>query len=127
MLYEVITNYKENPTVSIYINADNNTYDIDEKLQDIIDNIDDKDVYYSSPAVEYLNAKMMIMAFKFIIYVILTLIILMCITFMINTIASSLMLRKKEFAVLKSIGMTNESVKKMVFLESIGVGIKAFV
>ena len=121
----ICLNYKENPTVSIYINANDNIYDIDEKLQSIIDNMNGDDVNYSSPAVEYLNAKMMIMALKFIIYVILTLIILICITFMINTIASSLMLRKKEFAVLKSIGMTSKSVKKMVFLESIGVGFKA--
>lgn len=122
---EICLNYKESPTVSIYINADDDIYGIDEELQTIVDNISDTNVNYNKPAVYYLNAKMMIMALKFIIYVILTLIILICITFMINTIASNLMLRKNEFAVLKSIGMTNKSVKKMVFLESIGVGFKA--
>ncbi len=119
--------YKERPTVAIYINASKNVYDIDEEIQNIIYNFDDNGVNYSRPVVEYLNAKMLLMAFKFIIYVILSLIILICMTFMINTIASSLLLRKKEFAVLKSIGMTNKSVKKMVFLESIGVGFKALV
>jgi|GEM_PF-3521765 len=124
---EICLNYKKNPTVSIYINADDDIYDIDEHLQTIVDNMKGSDVNYNSPAVYYLNAKMMIIALKFIIYVILTLIILICITFMINTIASSLMLRKNEFAVLKSIGMTNKSVKKMVFLESVGVGFKALI
>ena len=124
---EICLNYKKNPTVSIYINADDDIYDIDERLQTIVDNMNGSNVNYNSPAVYYLNAKMMIIALKFIIYVILTLIILICITFMINTIASSLMLRKNEFAVLKSIGMTNKSVKKMVFLESIGVGFKALI
>jgi len=124
---EICLKNKENPTVSIYINADDNIYDIDENLQTIIDNMHSDNINYNNPAVYYLNAKMMIVAFKFIVYVILTLIILICITFMINTIASSLMLRKNEFAVLKSIGMTNKSVKKMVFLESIGVGFKALV
>lgn len=124
---DICLTYKEKPTVSIYINADKNIYDIDEEIQSIIYNFDDNGVYYYAPVVEYLNAKMLLIAFKFIIYVILFLIILICLTFMINTIASSLLLRKNEFAVLKSIGMTNRAVKKMVFLESIGIGIKALV
>lgn len=119
--------FKENPTSTIYINSKKNIYEVSKELQDIINQIGDKDIYYSAPAVDYLNAKMMIITLKFLVGVVLTLIILICMTFMINTIASSLMLRKTEFAVLKSIGMTNKSVKKMVFLESINVGIKALI
>ena len=119
--------FKENSTSTIYINSKKNIYEVSKELQSIINKIGDKDIYYSAPAVDYLNAKMMIIALKFIVGVVLALIVLICMTFMINTIASSLMLRKTEFAVLKSIGMSNKSIKKMVFLESINVGIKALI
>lgn len=119
--------FKENPTSTIYINSKKNIYEVGRELKDIINQIGDKDIFYYAPAVDYLNAKMATLAMKFLVGVVLTLIILICMTFMINTIASSLMLRKTEFAVLKSIGMTNKSIKKMVFLESINVGIKALI
>ncbi len=48
---------------------------------------------------------------------------LIAITSVVNTIHTSMQLRKKEFAVLRSIGMTPKSFYKMIFLESIFFGI----
>lgn len=42
-----------------------------------------------------------------------------------NTISTSIVLRKKEFAMLKSVGMTPESFSRMINYESIFYGIKA--
>ncbi len=47
------------------------------------------------------------------------------ITNIFNTITTNMELRKQEFAMLKSIGMTNFEFKKMIYLESIFIGTKA--
>lgn len=55
------------------------------------------------------------------------LMIMMGITAVISTIASNIRVRGREFAVLKSIGMTNKSVRKMIYIESAICIAKAFV
>jgi len=47
------------------------------------------------------------------------------ITNIFNTIVSSMQLRKREFATLKSIGMTKKEFRRMIRLESVFVGAKA--
>ncbi len=52
-------------------------------------------------------------------------IILISLTNIFNTITTNMKLRSKEFAILKSIGMTNKEFKNMIRLESIFYGIKS--
>ena len=49
------------------------------------------------------------------------------VTNIFNTITTNMELRKQEFAMLKSIGMTNKEFKKMIRLESIFMGIKSLI
>lgn len=49
------------------------------------------------------------------------------ITNIFNTITTSMYLRKQEFAMLKSIGMTKKEFNKMIRLESILIGIKSLI
>ena len=49
------------------------------------------------------------------------------ITNIFNTITTNMELRKQEFAMLKSIGMTKKEFKKMISLESIFIGIKSLI
>nr|WP_239549302.1 FtsX-like permease family protein [Scopulibacillus daqui] len=58
-------------------------------------------------------------------YGFLTLITLIAIANILNTISTSLSLRKREFAMLKSVGMTESGLYKMINYESIFYGIKA--
>ena len=53
------------------------------------------------------------------LYGFITVIALIGITNIFNTITTSMFLRSKEFAMLKSVGMTNKEFNKMIFLESI--------
>lgn len=53
------------------------------------------------------------------------LITLICIATIFNTISTSISLRKREFAMLRSMGMTPKSFTKMIQLESIFYGLKA--
>ena len=49
------------------------------------------------------------------------------ITNIFNTITTNMNLRKKEFAMLKSIGMTKKEFNRMIRLESIFYGVKSLV
>ncbi|GAK04432.1 ABC transporter [Geomicrobium sp. JCM 19037] len=59
------------------------------------------------------------------LYGFITLISMIAIANIINTISTSIALRRREFAMLKSIGMTPRSFNKMIYFESIFYGLKA--
>jgi putative ABC transport system permease protein len=60
-------------------------------------------------------------------YAFIILITAICIANIINTISTSISLRKREFAMLKSIGITPKGFNKMLNYESLFYGIKALV
>lgn len=55
------------------------------------------------------------------------LIALICITNIINTMSSNISLRAREFAVLKSVGMDNKGINRMLCIECALYGVKALV
>ncbi|HCR84831.1 ABC transporter permease [Muricomes intestini] len=61
------------------------------------------------------------------VYGFVTLITLITIANIINTVSTGIALRKKEFAMLKSVGMTPKGFRKMIRLESLFYGLKALV
>ncbi|MFC4736286.1 ABC transporter permease [Bacillus daqingensis] len=67
----------------------------------------------------------LVMLMSVFTYGFITLITLISIANIFNTISTSISLRKREFAMLKSIGMTPKSFRKMINYESIFYGIKA--
>ena len=64
---------------------------------------------------------------KVFIYGFITLITMITIANIINTISTSIALRRKEFAMLKSVGATQKGFYKMMCLESLFYGLKALV
>ncbi len=60
-------------------------------------------------------------------YAFLILITVICIANIINTISTSIALRKREFAMLKSVGITPKSFRRMLNYESIFYGLKALI
>lgn len=75
--------------------------------------------------VKVLNIAIVIV--EFIMYGFVLLLSLIGITAVISTIATNIRVRTREFAVFKSIGMTNKSIRKMIYIESIICMVKAFV
>jgi putative ABC transport system permease protein len=69
--------------------------------------------------------KSMILIISIFLYGFITVITLIGITNIFNTITTNMNLRSKEFAMLKSIGMTKKEFNKMIRLESIFYGSKA--
>ncbi|WP_152656638.1 ABC transporter permease [Oceanobacillus sp. CFH 90083] len=71
--------------------------------------------------------KQMTLALSIFIYGFITLITLISIANIFNTISTSVALRKREFATMKSIGMTPKAFRKMIRFESMFYGIKSLI
>lgn len=113
-----VTNY-----YNVYFDSSNAS-----KLQDDIDNIL-KDERYSVDNKEE-NVKILrnlILLIGIFLYGFITVITLISVTNIFNTITTSMELRKPEFAMLKSVGMTTKEFNRMIRLESIFVCSKSLV
>ena len=67
------------------------------------------------------------LALKILMYGFISLVTLIGVTSVFNTISTSIALRKKEFAVLRSIGLTRGGFNKMLFFESLFFGLKSLI
>ena len=111
----------ENKRFTIYYLSNN-----PDKLQDDIDEMLSGEEYYLQNINE--QAKMMNNLFTLVaifLYGFIIVISLIGITNIFNTITTNMNLRKQEFAMLKSIGMTSKEFKKMIRLESVFIGAKS--
>lgn len=97
-----------------------------DKLQDELDNYLNGESYNIDNKEE--NVRIMNNLFTLIaifLYGFIIVISLIGITNIFNTITTNMELRKQEFAMLKSIGMTSKEFKRMIRLESLFMGIKS--
>ena len=85
------------------------------------------DYYLYSPAIEYANTRNMILAVKILFYGFITLVTLIGVTSVFNTISTNINLRRKEFAMLRSVGLSPRGFNKILFLESLFFGLKSLV
>lgn len=67
----------------------------------------------------------LVLAIKILMYGFIALVTLIGVTSVFNTITTSMALRKKEFAVLRSIGLTRKGFNKILFFESLFFGLKS--
>ena len=67
--------------------------------------------------VKSVNALMLVV--KIFVFGFIAVITLICITNIFNTVTTNMKLRQKEFAMLRSVGMTNREFDRMIILESI--------
>ena len=114
----------EDAHVSIYISTEK-PFEIDEKI-DEIRKISYLETSFEAQGFNLYKTKLSEESKKNILSITLYLFIGFITCFSIinifNTIFSSLMLRKGDFAILKSLGMSNKQIKKMLFLEGIFYG-----
>ncbi len=98
------------------------------KFQDNVENIMQDNDYYLNNMDE--NVKMIRNLYTLIgifLYGFIIVVSLIGITNIFNTITTSMMLRRQEFAMLKSIGMTKNEFTKMIRLESVFIGFKSLI
>ncbi len=121
---ELFDTYIKANQLDIYFlssNANQLQDDMEKQLEDLNLN------YYSINNIQE-NAQMLNDLFTLMaifLYGFITVITLIGITNIFNTITTNMELRKQEFAMLKSIGMTNDEFNKMIRLESIFMGVKS--
>ncbi|MDE5539708.1 MAG: ABC transporter permease, partial [Bacilli bacterium] len=82
---------------------------------------------YFSPALEMAQAKNLVLAVKILFYGFIALVTLIGVTSVINTINTNINLRRKEFAMLRSVGLTPKGFNKLLFFESLFFGIKSLI
>lgn len=121
-MYDVIFNNKIDYSV-INIVSDN-TSSIDNLTKDF-----DKyeNVNYTNLKEEFKQTNNLILVIKILMYGFIGLITLIGVTSVFNTISTSMALRKREFAVLRSIGLTKRGFNKILFFESLFFGFKSLV
>lgn len=73
------------------------------------------------------QANNLILIVKILMYGFISLVTLIGVTSVFNTISTSMALRKREFAVLRSIGLTNRGFNKILFFESLFFGMKSLI
>ena len=99
---------------------------IEKEVQNIIDENQVEGIYYENVQDTIVKTERMILAIKILLYGFIALVTLIGITSVYNTTVTSLALRRREFAMLRSVGMGPKGFRKMLFLESFFFIAKAF-
>ena len=98
---------------------------LDERMEATIKEQSDVSFYLYNRFEEEKQNKQLVAVMSIFAYGFITLISLICVTNLCNTIATSFALRRREFAMLKSVGMTPKSFRRMIYFESFFYGFKA--
>lgn len=86
-----------------------------------------KEIYIIDQAEQLESINTIIFIMQVFIYGFITLITLITVANIMNTISTGVELRKKEFAMLKSVGTTPKGMRKIIVFESLLYGIKALI
>ena len=84
-----------------------------------------ENVYYTNIKEDTKMERNLILTIKILMYGFIALVTLIGITSVFNTISTSMALRKKEFAILRSIGLTRSGFNRILFFESLFFGLKS--
>ncbi len=85
------------------------------------------EVQVYSPKIEEATIKNIVLAINILFYGFIALVVLIGVTSVINTINTSMNLRRKEFAMLRSVGLTPHGFNKILFFESLFFGLKSLI
>lgn len=120
------SNYDEPPTFQLGIESDDPASTCDE-IGRIIDQNSMSGVTYMNLVDSMETMNTVIFVLQVFTYGFVALITLIAIANIINTVSTGIDLRRKEFAMYKSVGITPHGFTKMICLESLFYGIKAIV
>ncbi len=110
----------------VYFNSDN-PIKLQENLEEIQSQVGESRLYIFNVYNYKESEQQALLLVSVFTYAFIILITAICIANIINTISTGIALRKREFAMLKSIGITPKSFNRMLNYESIFYGIKALI
>ena len=119
---EVMDTLPKIDQISIFINCDNPDT-LQDEITKMLANFDNYSIANIDSTFKSMNNIYLIVAI--FLYGFIIVIALIGVTNIFNTITTNIELRKSEFAMLKSIGMTNHEFNRMIFLESFFYCIKS--
>jgi len=123
---EINTDQTQVPEPTSYIRSSDSKA-LEMQIRDILKTVPtSQTTLYNVSAAHEEDQKSMFLLGVFV-YGFITLISLICIANIFNTITTNVALRQKEFAMLRSVGMTPESFNRMIRFESIFYGLKSLV
>jgi putative ABC transport system permease protein len=108
----------------LYLNSDE-PLKLQENIEEIGESTTDGNINIFNVYIFKQREEQMILLLSVFTYAFIFLITAICIANILNTISTSIALRKREFAMLKSVGITPKGFNKMLRFESIFYGIKA--
>lgn len=111
---------------SMYINSSNATQ-LENDIKNLINIEGKKEVLIDNLEQTQKQLNSMVLVISIFLYGFIAVITLIGITNIFNTITTNMNLRSKEFAMLKSVGMTSKEFKRMIRLENIFYGLKALI
>lgn len=97
---------------------------LEPKIQELMQGVSGR-TYIFNVATRARSERNMMLVLGIFIYGFITLISLICIANIFNTVTTNIALRRREFAMLRSVGMTPNSFNRMIRFESIFYGLKA--
>lgn len=120
----IIDKYKSDIDSTIYMAIKAKDYlKLDQEINDLIE-VNENISYWNTFVINY-NNRVVTNCIKLIIYLALLFITFITVVSIVGTISASLNLRRKEFAILKSIGLSNKQFNKMIFYESLMLSLKS--
>ena len=99
--------------------------DYETLYHDLEKKYNDSETYFHSPRISQKEQKNTMLAMKILLYGFISLVTLIGVTSVFNTIHTSINLRRKEFAMLRSMGLTPGGFNKMILFESLFFGLKS--
>lgn len=112
-------------SVSIFILSSDNM-ELDKQIKDFLKKTN-YSYSYTNNVVEYIQEINDMKCMKIVLYTLIILFAFISITSIINTISASMHLRKREFAILKSVGLDNKGFNKILILESLLLSVKTII
>lgn len=106
----------------LYIKSSDETY-----LKKAFDDICDTNYEYYSVKEEMKLVNNLVLVIKILLYGFISLVTLIGVTSVFNTINTNILLRRREFAMLRSIGLQPKGFNKILFLESLFFGFKSLI
>lgn len=118
--------YNDPGSVTIGIETEENET-VTEKIENLIDENNYSYAFVSDMIESMESMNTVILVIEVFSYGFITLITMITVANIINTVSTGIQLRRKEFAMLKSVGTTPKGFRKMISLESLFMGFKALV
>lgn len=119
-LYNDITTFIKSPSYK-------NVWPVIQKIEEDMEDNEHIRIYAYNVKEELKLVNNMIIVIKILLYGFITLVTLIGVTSVFNTINTSIALRRKEFSMLRSMGLTPKGFNKILYFESLFFGLKSLI